>query len=361
MGEPSPAQPPDWWAGSDDDSEHARDEPDHPAEPSWATVLATTVRLWLERHGLRSPAGAPWPRWRKLGMLGLVLVVFAAGALTVALIRNESRASPSGGAAGPGNAGLRAAAASRSAAAGWVVQQVSRGAIVACDPVMCAALHARGFPAGSLLILGSSAADPLGSAIVVATAAVRSQLGSRLTSEYAPDTLASFGSGADRVEVMVTAADGAAAYQRALAADVQSRRTTGRLLLHNSHIEAAAPARSELAGGRVDARLLITLAALAHQGQVRIVAFGGGNPGASPGIPLRTADLAGPAGPEARAYLRRASEFLHAQRAPYLASIITTARLADGRNVLHVGYAAPSPLGLLGAPAPTDRTVPNTQ
>jgi len=95
MAEPSRAQPPEWWAGSDEDSALARDEPDsdepdRPAEPSWATVVATTLRLWLERHGLRRPAGPATgsrPRWRGLGLLGLVLVVFAAGALTVALIR----------------------------------------------------------------------------------------------------------------------------------------------------------------------------------------------------------------------------------------------------------------------------------
>jgi hypothetical protein len=161
---------------------------------------------------------------------------------------------------------------------------------------------------------------------------------------------------------MVTAADGAAAYQRALAADVRARQVTGRQLLHNSHIEAAAPARAELAGGRVDARLLITLAALAHDAQVHIVAFGGGNPAASPGIPLRTVDLTSPAGTDAAAFLDRARQFLIAQRPPYLASSITMARLADGRNVLHVGYAAPSPLGLLGAPAPeVHRTVHNKQ
>jgi hypothetical protein len=353
MGEPSPAQPPEWWAGSDDDSDLARDEPHLPAEPSWAAVVATTVRLWLERRGLRSPAGAPWPRWRRLGMLGLVLVVFAAGALTVALIRNAAVASPAGQAeAGPGSRGLLAAASARREAADWIAAQVSRGAIVACDPVMCRTLQAHGFPAGSLLILGSSAADPLGSAIVVATAAVRSQLGSRLTSEYAPDMLASFGSGTVRVEVMVTAADGAAAYQRALTADASARRATGKELLGNAHIGAAATAKSDLSGGRVDARLLITLAALAHQGQVRILAFGGGSPGASPGVPLRTVKVASPAGADGNAYLERARAFLHAQRAPYLASSITIARLASGRSVLRVGFSAPSPLGLLGAQAP---------
>ena len=316
-------------------------------------MVATTIRLWLERRGLRSPAGAPWPRWRKIGMLGLVLVVFAAGALTVALItKASSGAQARPGVASPGGRGFQAAATARGEAAGWIMTQVSRGAIVACDPVMCGTLQARGFPAASLLILGSSAADPLGSAIVVATAAVRSQLGSRLTSEYAPETLASFGSGDARVEVMVTAADGAAAYRSALAADASARRATGRQLLANSHIEAAPAARSVLAGGRADARLLITLAALAHQGQVRIVAFTGGSPGASPGIPLRAAELASPAGTDASAYLRSAVAFLRAQRAPYLASDMTVTRLAGGRQVLRVGFAAPSPLGLLSGPVP---------
>jgi hypothetical protein len=314
-------------------------------------VVATTLRLWLERHGLRRPAAGPWPRWRRLGLLGLVLVVFAAGALTVALIRHgPGPASSAPRAAGPGRS-LRIAAAVRRDAAAWVAAQVSPGAIVACDPVMCAALQAHGFPAGSLLILGSSAADPLGSAVVVATAAVRSQLGSRLTSEYAPDTLASFGSGTARVEVMVTAAEGAAAYQRALTTDLRARQATGRQLLGNAHIEVAGPARSELAAGRIDARLLITLAALAAQDQVRIVAFPGSGHGASPGIPLRTAELTSPAAAAGSAYLRSVRAFLRAQRAPYLASSMSIVRLASGRNVLRVGFAAPSPLGLLGARA----------
>jgi hypothetical protein len=42
--------------------------------------------------------------------------------------------------------GLRTPAAVRDQAASWVVQQVSRATIVSCDPAMCAALRARGFP-----------------------------------------------------------------------------------------------------------------------------------------------------------------------------------------------------------------------
>ena len=179
MGEPSRVLPPEWRPGHDGEAEPARQEPareppDPEAQPSWGNVLVTTFRLWLERRGLRrpaAPAAGPRSAWRRFGLLGLVLVIFAAGALTVALVRQASPGKP----ADPGGGSLRAAAAARADAAGWVVGQVSRGAIVACDPVMCSALQARGFPAGNLLALGPSAGDPLGSTVVVATAAVRNQ------------------------------------------------------------------------------------------------------------------------------------------------------------------------------------------
>jgi hypothetical protein len=327
--------------------------PDNLTAPSWGTVLANTLRLWLKRRGLRRAGqdAVPRPAWRRLGLLVLVLVVFAAGAVTVALIGRTTPASPDSS-AGAVSRSLKAAAAVRGDAANWVIRQVSRGAIVACDPVMCATLEARGFPSGSLLTLGPSAGDPLGSAVVVATAAVRSQFGSRLTSEYAPIAIAGFGSGTDRVEVLVTATDGATAYLSDLRADQRARRLDSAQLLRGGGIKCSAPARAELVAGRVDARLLITLAAIASQQRVHILAFGGAAAGASPGVPLRTAELASPAGPSGRRYVRSMLAFLRAQRAPYLASTITTARLASGRTVLLVGFSAPSPLGLLGASTP---------
>jgi len=348
MGEPSPARPPARSAG-DGKAGPAQQPPDRRAEPSLAAVLITTFRLWLERRGLRRPAGpgaGQRPAWRKLGLLGLVLVVFAAGALTVALIRQT--ATSGGDPADLGSGSLRAAAAVRADAARWIVRQVSPGAIVACDPVMCSELQARGFPAGSLLTLGPSAEDPLGSAVVVATAVLRSQFGSRLTSEYAPVALASFGSGTARAEVLVTAADGADAYLSSLRADQRARRAAGAQLLRNARIRCSAQARTALAAGQVDARLLVNLAAVAAQQQVHVLAFSDSGPGASPGVPLRAAELASPAGAGGRSYLRSALAFLHAQRAPYRASSLKTVRLASGSAVLFVGFAAPSPLGLLG-------------
>jgi hypothetical protein len=355
MGEPSRSLPPVWRPGDDGEAEPVRPglarEPAVPrAEPSWANVLATTFRLWLERRGLRrpaAPAAGPRSAWRRFGLLGLVLVIFAAGALTVALVRQAATGDP----ADPGGS-LRAAAAARADAAGWVVGQVSRGAIVACDPVMCSTLQDRGFPAGNLLALGPSAGDPLGSTVVVATAAVRNQFAGRLASVYAPVVLASFGSGTARVQVLVTAQEGAAAYRQELRADVRARQAGGARLLGNSGITYSAQARAALAAGQVDARLQITLAAMAPLQHLQILAFRGAGPGASPGVPLRAAELSIPAGAAGRGYLQSALALLRAQRAPLLASSMTTARLASGRTVLLVGFAAPSPFGLLPASSP---------
>jgi hypothetical protein len=228
----------------------------------------------------------------------------------------------------------------RDQAAAWVASEVSAGAIVSCDPAMCAVLVRYGFPAANLLVLGPGAPDPLGSAVVLATSAVRSMFGSRLATVYAPQTLASFGTGPNRVDVRVVAPGGAVAYRTALAADVRARRTAGLQLLADPRVTGPAAVRADLAAGRVDARLLITLAAMAEAEPVQILAFGGGGPGASPGTPLRTADLAAPAA-TAQAMLA----FVRAQRPPYLA-----VRSGLSRGVLTMEFTAPSPLGLLPPP-----------
>jgi hypothetical protein len=228
----------------------------------------------------------------------------------------------------------------RGQAAAWVASEVSAGAIVSCDPVMCAVLVRYGFPAANLLVLGPGAPDPLGSAVVLATSAVRAMFGSRLATVYAPQTLASFGSGQARIDVRAVAPDGAVAYRTMLAADVRARRAAGLQLLADPRVSGSAAVRADLAAGRVDARLLITLAAMAAAEPVQIQAFGGGGPGASPGTPLLTAEIAAPAA-TAQAMLA----FVRAQRPPYLA-----ARSGLSRGALTLEFSAPSPLGLLRSP-----------
>lgn len=306
--------------------------------PSWAAVAGTTVRLWVQRRRTR---------WRVAAAIVVVVVVFAAGGLTVALLRKGGAGSASGSPSGTANPAVQAATTARHQAAVWVAAQVSRSAVVSCDPAMCAALQARGFPAGDLMTLGPGTNDPLGSAVIVATAAVRSLFGGRLTTVYAPTVIASFGSGAAKIDVRVYAAGGAPVYLAALKADEQARVSVGRQLLRNSRVSVTPAARQQLVTGQVDSRLLITIATLSAQGPVSIVAFGDSGPGASQGAPLREAELAAPAKAKS-GYLQSTISLLRAQQQqPYLANSVILVRLANGQQAVRIDFAAPSPLGLL--------------
>ena len=305
----------------------------------------------------------PGPRWQVPGLatVAVALLALAAAQLSGALSsgalssRVPSSGAPSSGrSVQPASAGRPAAAgaaagAVRRRAAAWIARQVSRSAIVSCDPAMCASLAAQGIAEGNLLVLGPAAADPLGSDVVVATAAVRGAFGPRLTSVYAPVTLASFGTGSTRIEVRVVAPDGSAAYLRALAADVLARREGGSQLLHNRDISVPAIAGRQLSAGEVDSRLLSILVMLAGQQPVRVLSFGGNAAGASAGMPQCSAEIAEPAGGTGGEGAELA--FLRAQRPPYLAAI-STIRLATGQTALSIRFASPSPLGLLGSPIP---------
>ena len=315
------------------------------SEPSWPTVIATTIRLWVGRHPV---AGLKITGWRLLALVACA--VLAISAAVVAVVVGTTAASPArpqaqaGSAASQISVSLQAATAARASAAGWIAGQVSPSAIVACDPAMCAALQASGVAAGRLLVLGASASDPLGSDLVVATPALRSQFGARLASVYAPVVIASFGSGAARIDIRAVAADGTAAYDSALAADRGARIAAGEELIGNHRIAMTAAAATVLRAGQVDPRLLAMLAALAAQQPLRILAFGDPSPGASAAVPLRSLELApADAGTQAAARLRTMLSFLRAQRLPFLPA---TAALVH-QSALSIEYAAPSPLGLL--------------
>jgi hypothetical protein len=261
------------------------------------------------------------------------------------------------GAAGNGHGGQGApgaGAGERNLAAAWVAGQVSRTAVVACDPVMCRALAAHGVPWRVLYPLGPTAISPLPSAIIVATAQVRAQFGYRLSSVYAPSVLARFGSGARRIEVRQAALHGAAAYRARLGADLLNRKTSGAELLHSGQIAMAPIARRDLSAGRVDSRLLIAITEMASVHPMYIINFGSVAPGADPDLPLRFADFAesgrahGQFGRSA-GYVRSTVSFLHAQRIPFRPAHVATVHLPGGAKALRVEFPAPSPLGLLGA------------
>jgi hypothetical protein len=341
-------------------------------EPSWPAVIATTLRLWMQRHVLASARPNRPPRTRSYrgaaaAVLAIVVIGAAVAALTVARSahgRPASQSPPEQSAADPpassspatsapgssasapaSSAALAAAAASRRHAAAWVAAQVSHGVIVTCDPLMCSALQQRGFPAADLSVITASSGDPLGSGIVVSTTAVRSQLGPRLATVYAPVIMASFGSGASLVQVRVAAAGGAAAYESAVQADLQARKVAGAELSGNKHIKMPSPARAELIAGQVDSRLLITLAALAHRFPVQIVSFSDSGPEAGVGVPLRIVTITA----STSSYLSQLLAFLRAQRPPLLALVSQHGH--GTTTTVQIRFTAPSPTGLLSAGA----------
>jgi hypothetical protein len=316
-----------------------------------AAGAGSWVRSRVRRHGIQIAV--------------TFLVVIAVISTAFALVRHGSTAGKAGlagagrvphtsrKAGGPSNggkaiAGLSAAGIVRAQAARWVSAQISKNAIIACDDVMCSELINEGVSASNLLVLSPTAPDPLGADIVMGTAALRSQFGSRLATEYAPSVIASFGSGRSRVDVRVVAADGAAAYEKAQASAVAARQRDGSLLLHNSKISVSAAAEPELIAGLVDPRLLVMLPVLAGQHPIRIVGFYDRAPRSSPGIPLTGAELAGAdpaAGLSGSSYLRWLLTFLRGQRAQFRPVSITTAR-ANGLVVVRIRFARPSPIGL---------------
>ena len=301
------------------------------------------------------PSRAARPRGLRLRVVAAaaaVLAIVVLGSVIHALLA-QSQAS----AALSGSTGRRAAVV-RDRAAAWLAAQVGRGTRMTCDAVMCAALRARGIPAADLdelrpggrpaLPAAAAGASPV--AVLVATPAVRGQLGSPLSSVYAPAVIASFGSGPARIEVRAMAGPGAAAMARS---DLVQRRESGAELLHTDRIVVSAPAaRNELARGQVDARLLVMIADLASRQPLEVMAFGDRAPGARlADSPLRSVELApAPAGPRSSgsAFASSALAFLHTQAWPFATASAGPARLPGGQLGVRFAFAAPSPLGLLG-------------
>jgi hypothetical protein len=311
-------------------------------------VVATTFRLWLGRRLEKTG-------WRMVTMLALAAILFGAGALTVILTQHTPAGGPAAtgqraGSGGPGGGALASVIRARKQAAAWVAQQVNPDEVIGCDPMMCAALQAAHVQPNRLLVIGPSRPDPLGSEILLDTATLRSQFGPRLETVYAPVTFAAFGSGAARIEVRFLAPGGAHAYLAKLASDVAARRAAGAEMLRNPSIHASPAARRQLAAGDVDTRLLETLVALSTSHPVVILSFGTHQAGASPGVPLRSAEIAGAPGPGSTpaTSVQKLRTFLLAQQTTYHPSVIAVVQTASGRTVLRVAYPAPSLLGLLG-------------
>jgi hypothetical protein len=307
------------------------------ADPSWPTVASTTVRLWFDRH-YRRRAGH-----RRLVMVVSALAAMALGAgVTLAFTQHD------GGTVRAGKHSpdaIQVAAADRQQAAGWITREVATDIVVACDLEMCNQLQKSGFPGARLMQLQPTSPDPLGAQLVVATPVVRNQFGTRLASVYAPLVIASFGSGAERVDVRYIAPDGSTSFEGQLATDRKNRVAAGEQLVANNHVQASADARKALLAGQVDPRLLVTLGTLAGLMPIQLVAFDDPSPGASSDVPLRGAEL----GAAAATGLSAMVAFYTAQQDQYAPTVATITQTASGQRVVTVRYDAPGPMGLTGS------------
>lgn len=293
----------------------------------WFGILV--VRPW---YGIRRAIG-----WRQANRRQRLTVVLG-GLCALSVVAGAAVAAAGVGNPGPPVPGLdppQMVAANQVQTAAWIAQQVSPGTVVTCDPIMCNQLREQGFPPAQLTVLPSAPAGPLPPGLVVATATVRDQLGTRLT-RSAPLVLARFGSGAAAVDVREVAAG------TQLASDHADLVSAGQQLVRDRNIQAAPAARATLLAGRVDPRLLANLSVLAARIPIRLVAFDDLSPGADPAVALRGAEIEA-VSPAASPVIL---SFLRAQQGAYAPSVTTSARDTSGPAVITVWFQAP---GLIGA------------
>jgi hypothetical protein len=285
-------------------------------------------------------------RPRVVGVVAVAVLLVAAGTIAAVLTSRAQAPNPTANrTAKPGTPASRAA--------NWVASEVSQSAVVACDHVMCRALAVAHFPKRNLQPIAPNSPYPVHSDVVVVTPQVRRQFGSSLATQVAPSILAQFGKGAATISIRVVARQGAAAYKLALAADLNLRRAGGAALLASHQVTTSALARKDLISGRVDARLVVVLTALASVHPVDIVSFDSVS-GASADVPLRMAevaaeDAAAKLTPSAyAAFLNKVINEQPTQYAPQTAGPL----LSGGQSVFQIQFSAPSPLGLLGPQGP---------
>jgi hypothetical protein len=257
------------------------------ADPSMVRVVATTVRLWWRRRILRVADGARLGALRWSAVAVVIAVVAAcgvafglAGSQPAAPVRHVPPHR------GPTAAQLLTQANEQSASS-WLDGQLAAGAQVGCDPAMCGYLQHSGIPAAQEVVLKPSAAVPGAAAFVISTPALRGRAGAALAAG-APETIASFGTGRERVDVLVASSGGAAAFLAAAQQAVAASARTGRSLLRNRQLHVGPGTRQELVSGQVDQRLLGLLKQLLAAHPVFVAGFADGDPGASWPAQLRS-------------------------------------------------------------------------
>jgi hypothetical protein len=298
---------------------------------------------------VRDDAGIGALRWTAVTVAVLLVAGALAGGLAAgqpashpAPIRPRHHAPPAPPAISPAQARTTA---NEQAAAAWIVSQVSAGATVGCDPAMCADLQSAGFPAGQQATVEPASALPGGAALVVATAAVRADPGLQLATA-APQVIASFGAGAQVVQVRVVSTSAPAAFRAAVKGAVAADRKLGRTLSRDRRLHLYGSSRHELLTGLVDRRLLVVLGRLLAAHPVYVAGFGDAGPGARWPSELRAVniiDLGRGTGKHRVSDLSSVLRLLRGQRSPYR-PLVRQTHSPRGRITLTIEFPAPSPV-----------------
>jgi hypothetical protein len=342
--------------------------------------------LWPEDNGTgtgtpryrprgRTTASGGW-RYRTATLVALGAVVLAAGGIVIGMSLRGHAAAPSAGAKTSAQARAKTSPAyttrqssapgiqpgplagglvgiNEQLAAAWAAHQLSPGTIVACDPQMCSALAAGGFPTGQQAQLAQNSQSLSGASLVAVTPRLRQLFAARPSfgTDVAPVVLASFGTGRALVTIQPVDPAGGAAYQASFSKDVQDRIRVGQELLNSGKVVAAPKAKRALLAGDVDPRILLAIKALIQQlAGVKIASFGDSGPSVSPGVPFRAANFVATdlsAGETPQAYLQQMIAVLRAHASFPAIQHATPVTMANGLTAVGIMYFAPTPLGLV--------------
>ncbi|MGZ4593487.1 MAG: hypothetical protein ACXV3C_06450 [Actinomycetes bacterium] len=283
---------------------------------------------WLTDHGV--PVAA-----------ALAVLAVVVGAVLYAMPDDTGGSGGTGGASGGASGTVSAPAVSATEAAQlarWVAVNVRAGSTVVVPPSLAARVHVA---APALHVQAYDGAPPAGADLVVVSRTPSHQLQALETRTFPLARLPGDG----RLEVrQVTDVGGAAAWRN----EVRRLADAGAQLAQNRRLDLPASDARALRAGEVDARLLITLAALAgeHTLQADLVADPAGVPGSVRYRQVRITRVDGVSvarNPKVAAPL---DTFVRAQHAT-LVPVESRVRRTTSGPAFVMRYPVPVPLGLI--------------
>lgn len=295
---------------------------------------------------LRLPDGARVGtlRW---SVLAAAVVVLAGGGVAIAVSRSAPAPAPKQPAAPrrPSAAQLLTVS-NEQAASSWVQAQVDAGAQLGCDPAMCGYLQQAGVPGANFVVFSSGATVPGGASFVLSTPLLRTQSGTSLAAG-APEVVARFGTGPQRVDVLLATSATAAAFLQTAEHSQHLSARLGKSLARNHRLHCGAALRRALTSGKVDHRLLVVLKRMLAAHPVSLAGFGDLDPGASFPAQLRSMTLVGlvhHTGKHKVSYLHADLSLVHGLKPPYTASVQQITR-PSGAAALVIQMPVTNPAG----------------